>query len=138
MTKTELESLSDLRLKESKILFENESYQGAFYLCGYSIECALKACIAKSFKENEFPNKKLVNDSYVHDLNQLLKLSNLSIQFQLDVKSDPNLDIHWAVVKDWSEQFRYDPSIEKIRAEDLIKAVSDEQSGILPWIKRHW
>jgi len=138
MTKTELESLSDLRLKESQILFENGFYQGAFYLCGYSIECALKACIAKSFKENEFPNKKLVNDSYVHDLNQLLKLSNLSIQFQSDAKNDPKLDIHWAVVKDWSEKFRYDSSVERVSAEDLIRAVSDEQSGILPWIKKHW
>ena len=53
-------------------------------------------------------------------------------------KSDPKLDIHWAVVKDWSEKFRYDPSIEKIHAEDLINAVSDEQSGILQWIKKHW
>lgn len=138
MTKTELEFLSELRLKESKILFENQAYQGSFYLCGYAIECALKACIAKSFRENEFPNKKLVNDSYVHDLNQLLKLSNLSMQFQLDVKSDPKLDIHWAVVKDWSEKFRYDSSVERVSAEDLIRAVSDEQSGILPWIKKHW
>ena len=138
MTKDELEALADLRLKEAKVLFENGLFQGAFYLCGYSIECALKACIAKSFRENEFPNKKLVNDSYVHDLNQLLKLSNLSIKFKTDAENDAKLDIHWALVKDWSEQFRYKPTIEKIRAEELIKAVSDDQSGILQWIKKHW
>ncbi|ENV03508.1 HEPN domain-containing protein [Acinetobacter sp. NIPH 817] len=138
MTKDELEALSDLRLKESKTLFENELYQGAYYLCGYSIECALKACIAKSFKQNEFPNKRLVNDSYVHDLNQLLKLANLSIQFESDSRTDSQLEINWAIVKDWSEQFRYDPSIEKVSAEELINAVSDQQSGILPWIKKHW
>ena len=138
MTKDELEALADLRLREAKVLFENELFQGAFYLCGYSIECALKACIAKSFRENEFPNKKLVNDSYVHDLNQLLKLSNLSIKFKTDAESDAKLDIHLALVKDWSEQFRYKPTIEKIRAEELIKAVSDDQSGILQWIKKHW
>lgn len=138
MTKTELEHLSDLRLRESRVLFDNDLFDGSYYLCGYSIECALKACIAKSFKENVFPNKKLVNDSYVHDLNQLLKLSNLQTAFQSACAIKPDLDINWAIVKDWSEQNRYKSEITKINAQEIINAVSNEESGILTWIKTHW
>ncbi|WP_394661128.1 DNA-binding protein [uncultured Acinetobacter sp.] len=138
MTKNELEKLADLRLLEARILFDNNAYQGAYYLCGYSIECALKACIAKSFKANEFPNKKLVNDSYVHNLDQLLKLSNLHPIFQIDKTANPDLEINWGIVKDWSEAYRYDFQIDQILAQELIDAVSNNQSGILQWVKRHW
>lgn len=138
MTKTELEQLADLRLKEAKILFDNKAYQGAFYLCGYSIECAFKACIAKSFNANEFPNKKLVNDAYVHNLDTLSKLSNLSLYLKTDMQKDPDLEVNWSIVKDWSESFRYKFLIEKIAAQQLIEAVENGQSGILQWIKKHW
>lgn len=77
MNKNDLEALSDTRLNEAKCLLDHGFFHGAYYLCGYAVECALKACIAKSFLQHEFPNKKVVNDSYTHDLSQLLKIANL-------------------------------------------------------------
>ena len=70
MNKNDLESLSAIRFNEAKCLLDNGFYHGAYYLCGYSVECALKACIAKTFQQHEFPNKKIVMDSYTHDLSQ--------------------------------------------------------------------
>jgi len=57
MNKTELENLVAIRIKEADILLAADCYQGAYYLAGYALECALKACIAKQVKEFDFPDK---------------------------------------------------------------------------------
>jgi HEPN domain-containing protein len=41
--RNELQALSRLRLKEAAALLELGWFDGAFYLAGYSVECALKA-----------------------------------------------------------------------------------------------
>lgn len=138
MTKNDLESLSTIRFDEAKCLFSNGLYHGAYYLCGYAVECALKACIAKTFLQHEFPNKTTVNDSYTHDLSKLLKIANLHQMLIADSRNDALLEINWTVVKDWSEQFRYDTNITRALSEQLIDAVGDQQSGVLKWLKTHW
>ena len=44
---------------------------GAYYLAGYAIECALKACIAKATRRYDFPDRKKVDASHTHDLREL-------------------------------------------------------------------
>ena len=72
MNRKDLQDLSKLRLKEAKILIDNGSYDGAYYLCGYSVECALKACIAKNTKKFDFPDKKSIEQSFTHELTKLV------------------------------------------------------------------
>jgi hypothetical protein len=43
----DLQELSKVRLKEATALLKLELFDGAFYLAGYAVECALKACVAK-------------------------------------------------------------------------------------------
>ncbi len=50
MNRSDFQRLTRLRLDEAKVLLANERYQGAYYLIGYAVECALKACIAKQTK----------------------------------------------------------------------------------------
>ena len=38
------------------------SWDAAYYMIGYCVECALKACIAKQIRRFDFPDKKLVLD----------------------------------------------------------------------------
>lgn len=47
MNRGELQELALIRLQDAKVLLDNHCFDGAFYLSGYTIECALKACIAK-------------------------------------------------------------------------------------------
>jgi hypothetical protein len=47
MNRNDLQNLSRLREKEAKVLLDNGCFAGAYYLLGYAVECALKACIAK-------------------------------------------------------------------------------------------
>jgi hypothetical protein len=62
------QELARFRLEEAKLLFQNKLPCGAYYLAGYAIECALKARIAAQFRENEIPDRALVNKVYTHDL----------------------------------------------------------------------
>ncbi|MCH9011178.1 MAG: HEPN domain-containing protein, partial [Chloroflexi bacterium] len=77
MNRADLQEISSLRVEEARVLLRNGYYSGAYYLIGYAVECALKACIAKQIRRYDFPDRKLVNDSYTHDLEKLLGVSGL-------------------------------------------------------------
>ena len=62
MNRYDLQKLSRLRVREAKVLLDNKCYEGAYYLLGYAVECALKACIARQTKAFDFPDRKLIND----------------------------------------------------------------------------
>ena len=138
MNKSDLETLSAVRLQEARCLLNNGLYQGAYYLCGYAIECALKACIAKTVLQYDFPNKKLAQDSHIHDLHKLMQVANLQIALKSAMAADRALEVSWSVIKDWSEQSRYDSSISRAMAEQFIEAAEDGNSGVLKWVRSHW
>jgi len=113
-------------------------YAGAYYLAGYAIECALKACIAKQTERHQFPNKELAMKAYTHNLEELLKLSGLAPQFREEIKANDKLEVNWSVVKDWSEQSRYDSSVSQIRAKHFYSACTARRYGVLSWIRQRW
>ena len=82
MNRTDLQRISRLRVKEAKVLLDNRYFSGAYYVLGYGVECALKACIAKQIRRHDFPDRKLVNDSYAHDPEKLLSVSGLKDELQ--------------------------------------------------------
>jgi HEPN domain-containing protein len=52
-----LQQLSEQHLADAQVLLERRRWPGAYYLAGYSVECALKACIAKLTKVHDFPHQ---------------------------------------------------------------------------------
>jgi HEPN domain-containing protein len=66
MNRADLQRLSRLRIQEARSLFKLKHYSGAYYLAGYSVECALKACLARDTPRFDFPDKELVLKSYTH------------------------------------------------------------------------
>ena len=138
MNRTDFQRLSRIRVAEARVLLDNEHLLGAYYLLGYAVESALKACIAKQIRRYDFPDKQLVNDSYTHDLGTLLRVSGLKELLDDDLKTDPDLDLNWAIVKDWSEQMRYETSISSDIVRPFYRAVTGRRSGILPWLKKQW
>lgn len=105
---------------------------------GYALECALKASIAKQIKENDFPDKKLVNDSYTHDLRRLLDTSGLKQELQDAMDANPHLELNWSIAKDWSEGARYRHDITEPMARDIIDACTTEPDGVYHWIEKIW
>ena len=138
MNRDDLHNLSRLREQEAKILLANRCFAGAYYLLGYAVECALKACIAKQIRRFDFPDRKLVNDSHTHDLERLLSISGLKDELEGEARRNPDLAINWAIVKDWSEQIRYSPSIPENKAHDFYSAVTARRHGVLSWLRKRW
>ncbi|WP_019866645.1 HEPN domain-containing protein [Methylovulum miyakonense] len=137
MNKTELEHLADIRIKEAEILLAADCYHGAYYLAGYALECILKACVAKQVKAFDFPDKKLANDSYTHDFIKLFNIAGLKQELSEQESQNKEFKLNWAVASKWSEESRYDCAITKQNAHDLFNAITDSQSGVLPWLKNY-
>lgn len=119
------------------MLLRSQRYEGVYYLSGYVVECALKACIAKLTRRHDFPDKETVNRSYRHNLSDLVGVAGLELELRRQMKADRLFEVNWSVVKDWSEQSRYQrPTGEEAR--DLYSAVAHRQHGVLQWLRRHW
>lgn len=138
MNKSDLEALVEIRVSEARVLLEFESYQGAYYLAGYALECAIKACIAKQVQQFDFPNKDLAQKSHQHKLTDLLGVAGLKQKLSEKEKADTDFQLNWAVAKDWTVDSRYERSVESTKANDLYQAVTNEDSGILAWLKTFW
>src|SRR5439155_18484686 len=57
MNRADFHKLTEIRMREAKVLLARKCYEGAYYLAGYAVECALKACIAKRTQAHDFPPK---------------------------------------------------------------------------------
>lgn len=100
MNRADLQKIADVRIEDARVLLDTGRFEAAYYLLGYAVECALKSCIAKQIREFDFPDKKLINDSYSHDLLKLLRVSGVRHIFEEDWKANSALESNWAVVKD--------------------------------------
>lgn len=137
MNRADFQKLTELRLSEAKALLDAKLYEGAYYLMGYAVECALKACIAKQTKQYDFPVKNS-HKIYTHNLNNLLELSGLEEDHRKSSAARPDFDLNWGIVKDWSEDTRYSFDITKDKAEALYLAIVDGKDGIMPWLQKWW
>ena len=138
MTRYELQQLSRIRTREAKSLLEKGHFSGAYYLLGYAVECASKACIARRVRRYDFPNLKLAQDSHTHDLQKLLNVAGLKDELARQSRQSPALEINWATVKDWSVDTRYQAAIPEKQARDFYKACTDTKTGVLSWLKQWW
>jgi HEPN domain-containing protein len=143
MNRADFQQLAELRLREAEALLAAGLPDGAYYLAGYVVECALKACIARKTREFDFPEKKRVNDSHTHDLGRLLVLAGLSEEVQFEFAADSAMEWRWGIVRDWSEESRYEVfqggEADRIqRATLMINVIGAQNGGVMQWIKLRW
>ena len=62
-------------------------------MAGYSVECAIKACIAKHTKKFEFPNKDLANRAWNHDLEQLIGIAGIRKELNDEMETNKTLEL---------------------------------------------
>ena len=138
MNRKDFQQIARRRVKEARTLLDRKYYEGAYYLLGYSIECAIKSCIAKQFKRYEFPDKKYVNNIWTHDLERLIDLAGLKSHLHKEITSNLIFASNWATIKDWNENSRYEIEVSKKKARDLYSAVTSRKNGVLIWLTRYW
>jgi HEPN domain-containing protein len=137
VNRTELQRLANERISDAKLLLAARHWSGAYYLAGYAVECALKACIAKLMKSEEFPDRNFAEKCWTHNLPQLLTLAGLKAHLDAALPADPTFRDNWDIVKDWKESSRY-LRTPKADAEELYDAITDRKHGVLSWVKLHW
>lgn len=142
LTRSILQNMAEARLDDSKCLYQSGRYSSAYYLAGYSVECALKACFASQIQQHDFPEKGKADKIFEHDLQKLVK--HVGLPLQVDCDSNPLLRYNWVVVKDWNEQSRYDPLwlsdplAAQEKAESIILAIDDPANGVFQWLRKYW
>src|ERR1700678_640004 len=107
MNRGDLQRLSNARIREARILFDAQEYSGAYYLSGYAVECALKACFAKAVKRYDFPDRKRTGKIFTHRLEELVALAELDAALLTEVHANAKLASRWDLVRRWTEESRY-------------------------------
>jgi len=138
MNRTDLQILAEAGVADAEVLLRAGRWAAAYYLLGYSVECGLKACAARQFQQDEVPDKTVVNDFYSHRLDKLLGISGVKAALETRAGAESVFQVNWNTVRDWSEVSRYDHSTTEAKARDMLVAVADANSGVLPWLKAQW
>jgi hypothetical protein len=110
---------------------------GAYYLAGYAVECALKACITRRYAQYDWPDRGFVADCHTHKLLTLVNLAGIEAQRAADAAADIALGTNWQIVKDWGEHSRYERH-SLVKARRMFDAVDNNANGVLSWIKARW
>ena len=137
MNRADLQRLSNIRIREAEILLAAGAYSGTYYLAGYAVECALKACFAKSIQRYDFPDKDRAGKVFQHKLSVLATLANLDGELSKATQGNLRLSANWSVARGWTEESRYS-TWTKNEAEAMVDAISKRKDGVLPWIRRRW
>lgn len=137
LTRIELQRLAEVRLDDAVLLLRANRPSSAYYLAGYAIELALKACISRQMQSDTIPERGFVNAIYTHDPTQLVSVAGLKPEFDAAVKADSQLAAHWAIVNNWSEASRYE-TWDATTAATLLTAVGDPDHGVLQWLRQRW
>jgi hypothetical protein len=119
-------------------LLDQGHWDGSYYLTGYAVELAPKACIIKTLLLTDaFPDKEFSKNCYTHAVEKLVGLAKLDAARKAATDVDPDLLTNWSLARDWTEEKRYH-RIDERESKALYAAITDPSHGVLPWIKTHW
>lgn len=147
-SRLELQELSESRLREAKVLADNQLFDGAVYLAGYALELALKARICLVL-DADYPVDGAFASFKTHSYSTLLKLAGLENMLDQQKLVDAVFASNWSVLvgtsgaagaEGWSETWRYRSlgSVNAADAQRFLQALEDPTSGILTWLRRLW
>ncbi len=138
MNRKELQALSRIRLREAQALVNLGMNDGAYYLAGYSVECALKACIAKMTQRHDFPDKRKADSSYTHVLRELVTAAKLEKAHSEEAKARCWTFATTGILYNRGQNAVAMSLSDSEAAKQLIEAVANRKHGVLRWVKRHW
>lgn len=101
----DLRDVAKARLRDAQVLVRAGRFDGAFYLCGYAVEIALKSRICRTLKWAGFPQTAGefagLGSVRTHDLEILLRFSGIEDRIKGKYVSE------WSVVLTWNPEKRY-------------------------------
>lgn len=140
MNREEFQRLSTERIEDAKVLLAASHWAGAYYLAGYSLECALKSCVIAFVARRAeiiFEKPGYSQKCWTHNLETLVEQAGLEDERDRARKANTQLGANWSIAKDWKELSRYKMSTQ-LQAEKLFTAINDKTDGVLQWVENFW
>src|SRR5882724_8495076 len=101
----DLRAIARARLRDAQALLRAKRFDGAFYICGYAVELALKARICRTLKWAGFPhsgqNFQGLQSLKTHNVGILLRLSGVEDRIKAKYATE------WLVAIRWNPEDRY-------------------------------
>jgi HEPN domain-containing protein len=124
LTPTELRNIAEARLDDAELLFAAGRLDGAFYLCGYAIELALKARVCLTLNWAGYPETTRefqdLQSFRTHNLDVLLHLSGVEQQIKVERQ---DYATEWRTLVQWNPEIRY-RRIGSASSEDVQSLIS--------------
>ena len=134
LKRTDLQSIAQAKVDDAHLLFQNGRFSNSYYLAGYAIEIALKACIAAQISAETIPDKDILRKVLNHEFPVLVGLAGLATALKEQQDSDSLFAANWAIVSEWKPDVRYE-STDSTAAQQMLSALTDAASGVLQWIR---
>jgi hypothetical protein len=138
VTRDDFQKLADERIADAEALLQAERFGGAYYFSGLAVECALKARIASRTNAFDFPDLKRAQNSRQHDLERLVEAAELKSTLDQQMAANPRFRVNWNTVKQWQIETRYDPNVTQPKAQELFSSVTENNDGVLSWLRTVW
>lgn len=141
----ELRIIAKKRLHTAKLLFQAKDWEGAAYMMGYALECALKAATCKTLGLVSYPentkNPKIDSYFMTHKFDQLLIVSGM--ESILSIRGPAEAYRNWSEFTleypgDWT-QMRYEFKPGYWNSQKIIRMynnLKESKNGIITIIKR--
>lgn len=131
-----LQRLATAKVEDARLLFESHRYSNSYYLYGYGIELGLKACIARQMVAETIPDKAVLRGFLDHEIAKLVGLAGLSELLKTE-RDNPEFDVRWSIVSEWSVDARYD-MVDVVAAAAMRDAIESPQYGVMRWLRQFW
>lgn len=141
MNREHIQALIVERRRDAEALLRQHRWGLAYYATGYIVELGLKSCVLTRMALTGwvFAERLPVKSFLTHDFGELVQLARLEAELDTERAANKAFARNWAAVISWTETVRYDwPEPTRAQAEELYKAVADEQDGVQAWLRRYW
>jgi len=115
----------------TQLLANQQTVPAAFNSAGLACECILKAAIMRKFGFNQWPDRKVRPDLYVHDLLTLAKILGFA------PKPVDAVAPYWAVMTQWEMTQRYEVVTPQV-SQQICGAAFKPKVGVLEWISQNY
>jgi HEPN domain-containing protein len=121
-------------LADAEVLLRHQRWKGAYYLCGYVVEIALKERICETLDWLEYPETnrefEALSSFRTHALDLLLRLSGIERQVREQMTGT------WAGIRDWYPKLRY--GAPDVQSEDKARTMLTRTKVFLEalWINK--
>ncbi len=137
LSRKEWQILARARLDDANFMLRDQRWTMGYYLCGLSVEMALKSVIARQFMASRWPDKAVVNKIHTHDLPALATLAKIKPALENERSANGQFELYWRVASTWDVESRY-KTISENEAVELKRAVTHRQDGVMRWIRTYW